>query len=213
MDQSFPFQSYSLPYSYVALMPYYDANTLYFHHDQYYVDSVYELNRLVVQHRLTHMSLRQLLTEDINLPTVQLNHLRDTAGSVFNHQFYFDTITNVSGTPPINRLTQRLVATYGSMDEFRQLMIEAAEGATGSNWLWLVSEGAKGLHLVVTPNNFSVDLNSVEPILAADLWEHAYFTMDHFNKGAYIRNWYNFINWDVANQRYLASMVKTAPAT
>lgn len=206
MNQTFPFQSDALPYSYAALMPYCDANTLYFHHDQYYTDAVYRLNKLVVAHRLTALDLRQLLTEKIALPPDQLSSLRDTAGLVFNHQFYFGCICTAAGDPPINPLTQAIVTTYGSIDAFRQLMVEAAQSTTGSNWLWLVSEGRKGIHLMITPNNFTVDLNFVSPILGVDLWEHAYFAMNHFDIAAYIRNWFRFIDWEAANRRYEASL-------
>ena len=67
-------------------MPHCDANTLYYHHDKYYAEAVYELNRLAVRHRLTDQSLSQLVTEDYNLPAVQLNRLKSAAGSVYNHQ-------------------------------------------------------------------------------------------------------------------------------
>ena len=213
MEQKFPFQTSPLPYSYIALMPYCDADTLYYHHDQYYVDAVAELNRLVVRYRLTGLTLRQLLTEDLDLPTTQLDHLLDTAGTVFNHQFYFACSVASPAGPPVNALTRAITAAYGSMDEFRQLLIEAAQGATGSNWLWLVSEGEQGLHLVVTPNNFTVDLRSVVPILGTDLWEHSYFMMNQFDKAAYIRNWYSLINWDAANRRYLDSLPPQTQAT
>ena len=81
MEQYFPFQSSPLPYSYVALMPHCAANTLYYHHDEYFTNAVYELNNLVVHHRLTRMSLSQLATEDINLPAALLARLRSAAGA------------------------------------------------------------------------------------------------------------------------------------
>ena len=137
MEQQFPFQASQLPYSHVALMPYCDADTLYYHHDKYYAETVYELNRLAVQHRLTDQSLSQLATMDYNLPAAQLNRLRSAAGSVFNHQLYFDGIGCKAGAPPFNRLTEAISASYGSMDRFQQLLTEAAESIIGSGWVWL----------------------------------------------------------------------------
>ena len=132
MEQYFPFQSSPLPYSYVALMPRCDANTLYYHHDDFYAKAVYELNNLVVRHRLTQLSLRQLLSEDINLPTAQLDRLRNAAGAVYSHQLYFDGISCKAGQPPFNRLTEAIVTTYGSMPAFQQLLREAADRAAAS---------------------------------------------------------------------------------
>ena len=206
MEQYFPFQSSPLPYSYVALMPHCDANTLYYHHDEYFTNAVYELNNLVVHHRLTRMSLSQLATEDINLPAALLARLRSAAGAVYNHQLYFDSISCKAGQPPVNRLTEEIAASYGSMDRFRRLMTEAAESIIGSGWVWLVAEGNKGIHIATTANNEVVPLASVTPVLIADLWEHAYLSMDHFNKPTYMEDWFSLINWGRAEERYLSAL-------
>ena len=206
MEQYFPFQSSPLPYSYVALMPHCDANTLYYHHDEYFTNAVYELNNLVVHHRLTRMSLSQLATEDINLPAALLARLRSAAGAVYNHQLYFDSISCKAGQPPVNRLTEEIAASYGSMDRFRRLMTEAAESIIGSGWVWLVAEGARGIHLATTPNNEVVALASVTPLLVLDMWEHAYLTLDHFNKPSYVDTWFSLIDWARAERRYLAAL-------
>ncbi len=106
MEQYFPFEVSELPYSYVGLVPRCDANTLYYHHDKYYAEAVYELNRLVVRHRLTDRSLSQLVSEDFNLPAAQLSRLKSAAGAVYNHQLFFDGIACKAGAPPFNRLTE-----------------------------------------------------------------------------------------------------------
>lgn len=206
MEQYFPFQLPTLPYGYVALMPHCDANTLYYHHDGYFSDAVYTLNRLVVRHRLTDRSLRQLLTEDINLPTAQLNQLKNAAGSVYNHQMYFEGTSCKAGQPPHNRLTEEIISTYGSMPQFQQLMTEAAQGLIGSGWVWLVAEGDHGIHIATTENNEVVALDSVSPILILDMWEHAYLPVQHFNQADYVATWFSLINWNVAEEKYLAAI-------
>lgn len=206
MEQYFPFQSSPLPYSYVSLMPHCDANTLYYHHDEYYADAVYQLNKLVVRHRLTGRSLTQLVTEDVNLPAAQLDQLKSAAGAVYNHQLYFAELTCKSGQPPVNRLTESILATYGSMARFRQLFTEAAESIIGSGWVWLVAEGNRGIHIAATPNNEVVPLASVTPILILDMWEHAYITLDHFDKAAYVSAWFGLIDWAGAERRYLEAL-------
>ncbi len=206
MEQYFPFQLSPLPYGYVALMPHCDANTLYYHHDQFYADAVYELNRLVVRHRLTDRSLRQLVTEDYNLPTAQLNRLKNAAGAVYNHQLFFDGIACKAGQPPHNRLTEELITTYGSMPQFRQLLTEAAQGLIGSGWVWLAAEGGKGIHIATTPNNEVLPLDSVAPVLILDMWEHAYLPVQHFDQAAYVDTWFSLIDWNKAEQRYLDAL-------
>lgn len=205
MEQYFPFQSTPLPFDYVALMPRYDANTLYYHHDDYYDNMVYQLNQLVVRHRLTRLTLTQLLTEDIKLPVTQLRRLRSVAGAVYNHQLYFGGMNNKAGQPPFNRLTQEIATTYGSMPRFQQLLLEAAQSIIGSGWVWLVAEGKQGIHIAITGNNDVVPLASVTPVLILDMWEHAYQAQDHFDKAKYVKLWFSLINWEEANQRYMSA--------
>lgn len=206
MEQYFPFQLPSLPYSYVAMMPHCDANTLYYHHDDYYSNAIYELNRLVVRHRLTDRSLTQLITEDFNLPTAQLNQLKNAAGAIYNHQMFFEGMNCKAGQPPVNRLTETIISTYGSMSQFQQRMTEAAQGIIGSGWVWLVAEDGIGIHIATTPNNEVVALDSVTPLLILDMWEHAYFPVQHFDKEAYVDTWFSLINWTAAEEKYLSAM-------
>ena len=212
MEQYFPFQSSPLPYSYVALMPHCDANTLYYHHDEYFANAVYELNNLVVHHRLTQMSLAQLMTADINLPAALLTRLRSAAGAVYNHQLYFDGISCKAGQPPFNQLTEEIITTYGSIAQFRRLLTEAAESIIGSGWVWLVAEGGQGIHLATTPNNEVVALASVTPLLVLDMWEHAYLSVEHFNKASYVDDWFSLIDWGKANARYIEALASAAKA-
>ena len=70
----------------------------------------------------------------------------------------------------------------------------------------LVAEGNKGIHIATTANNEVVPLASVTPVLIADLWEHAYLSMDHFNKPTYMEDWFSLINWGRAEERYLSAL-------
>ena len=162
--------------------------------------------------RLTTLSLPQLITRDISLPAAQLNRLKNAAGMVYNHQLYFDGISCTSGQPPFNRLTETIITTYGSIDAFLKLLTEAAESIIGSGWVWLVAEGARGIHLATTPNNEVVALASVTPLLVLDMWEHAYLSLNHFDKAAYVDAWFALIDWDKANLRYLEALRAAATA-
>ena len=206
MEQNFPFQPHPLPYSYIALMPHCDADTLYYHHDGYYDSAVSELNNLAVRHRLTGLTLTQLITGGFDLPKVQLDRLKNAAGAVYNHQLYFDGISCKAGPPPFNHLTETIVTTYGSMQAFQQLLVEAAESIIGSGWVWLVAEGDKGIHIATTDDNEVVALGFVSPLLVLDMWEHAYITQEHFDKAAYVNTWFSLIDWGKAEQRYIAAI-------
>ena len=131
MSQQYPFQTKTLSFGLSSLSPYCDPDTLYLHHGQYYAQKVRELNHLVSSHRLTNLTLEELLTQDIDLPAAQLARLRGAAGAVYNHELYFDSIQSVMGTPPLNKLTAVLIGVYGSMGAFKRLLLEAAESLHG----------------------------------------------------------------------------------
>lgn len=205
MDQRYPFQPATLAFGLSSLSPYCDPDTLYLHHDQYYARKVRELNHLVSQHHLTDLTMGELLTRDINIPTVHLNRLRNAAGAVYNHELYFDGIQSTMDTPPLNKLTAVLIGVYGSMGAFKRLLLEAAESLPGVGWVWLVAERSGGPHIVITDNNETVDLQAVQPIFVADLWEHAYFLDDQFDKEKYMDYWFSFIDWKKAESRFACS--------
>lgn len=201
MDQSYPFPAFPLPYSYVSLMPCCDADTLYAHH-QYYSKAVRQLNSQTIQQGLLGKSMRELLFEELELPPVPAGQIKNLAGLIYNHQFYFDGINAEPAPPPENALTAELIATYGSMEDFKALLLESADSIFGSGWLWLILEGG-GLHLALTPNNETVSLNAVTPIFSIDLWEHAYFPIHRFDQSAYINDWFSRVNWESAERRFL----------
>lgn len=210
LDQYFPFQAFALPDSYISMLPECDAHSLYYGHDDFYVNATHVLNQLVTMHRLTDYSLIEILTAtDINLPAPQLARLQDAAGSVYNHQLYFDGLTCTKGQPPTIRITEAIIAAYGSIDNFRRLVGTAASSIIGSGWVWLVFESDRGLHIVTTSNNNTVDLASVTPILILDMWEHAYIRQEPFNKLSYVDTWFSLINWGAAETRYMIATGQT----
>ena len=200
MEQHYPFPVHPLPYGYVSLMPHLDADTLYYHHS-HYAAQVRELNRLVAEHHLTEFTLSELLLSDLKLPPVVESRIKNAAGDVHNHWFYFDGIYSATSRLPDNRLTREITNTYGSIAQFQKLLTQAAKSVTGSGWVWLIVEGG-GLHIAVTRDNKVVGLGSVFPILVIDLWEHAYYTMHQFNKAAYINDWFHMVNWERADQLF-----------
>lgn len=206
LDQYFPFQAFALPDSYMSMLPECDAHSLYYLHDDFYINATHALNQLVTTHRLTDYSLIELLTAtDINLPAGQLARLKDAAGSVYNHQLYFDGLVCTKGYPPVIRITEAITAAYGSTENFRRMVVDAANSIIGSGWVWLVFESSRGLHIVTTENNETVDLASVTPVLNLDMWEHAYIRQQP-DKNTYVDNWFSLINWSAAETRYMTAI-------
>lgn len=200
MDQHYPFPVFILPYSYVSLMPKLDADTLYYHYN-HYVEAVHRLNELVRENHLTGCSLFELTTEPIPAPRVTAARIKNLAGAVFNHQLYFEGLYRPVMRVPDNQLTRAITKKYDSMERFQELIGQAANGINGSGWVWLIEENGE-LHICTTRDNEVVSLRSVSPIFIIDLWEHAYFTMHQFDRNAYLQNWFQLVNWDLADRRY-----------
>lgn len=202
MNQQYPFQPITLTYGLSALTPCCDPDTLYLHHSQYYTRMVRELNQLVNRHRLTGLSLTDLLSQDLSLSTVQEARVKNAAGAVFNHELYFRSVQDTAAPPPLNRLVGVLMSVYGSMQTFRRLLLEAAESLPGAGWVWLAAERGGSPHIVVTENNDVVNLETDQPIFILDMWEHAYFLDHQFNKEQYIDSWFSLLDWNRAEARY-----------
>lgn len=210
MTQQYPFQAVTLNFGLSSLSPYCDPDTLYLHHGQYYAQRVRELNSLVARHRLTNLNLEELITQDINLPPAQLSRLKEAAGAVYNHELYFGSIQPTMGTPPLNRLVGVLIGIYGSMNAFKRMLLEAAESIPGAGWVWLVAERSGGPHIVITDNNEVVNLQAVQPLFIIDMWEHAYFLDDQFDKEKYLDCWFSFLDWKKAEARFESAHTSAA---
>lgn len=122
---------------------------------------------------------------------------------MYNHEFFFEALANEKGCNGCGGELARAVAdTYGGAGVFRDLFFQAAGEVLGSGWLWLVAEDDGRLHIVITRDNGVPDLESVTPVLAVDLWEHAYYLRYGNQTEQYLENWFQTVNWEIPQRRY-----------
>ena len=101
---------------------------------------------------------------------------------------------------PEGALAAAIDHRFGSLNAFQEKFTESALSVFGSGYVWLVN-GKRGLCLVTTANQ-ETPAGIVKPLLNLDVWEHAYY-LKHYNKRAdYINDWWNVVNWDLAEQKY-----------
>ncbi|MGA3007820.1 MAG: superoxide dismutase, partial [Opitutaceae bacterium] len=133
--------------------------------------------------------------------------VRNNAGGHVNHTFFWSILAPAAGGAPGGPLAEAITKTFGSFDEFKKQFKVAALGVFGSGWAWLsVKDGALIVHS--TPNQDSPLTGGFVPVLALDVWEHAYY-LKHQNKRAdYIADFWNVVNWPQAGANYAAA-VKT----
>lgn len=203
MENNFyPFVNLPLPYELNAMEPFIDEKTMYLHHDKHLQTYIDNLNKVLTENPgLQALSLEQLIANIPRLPKAVQKPVRNNAGGVYNHRFYFEGLANPSETEPSGKLQQAICAGFGNMEKFYGALKSAGLSVFGSGYAWLVAVRGR-LQIVQTANQNCPLEQSMFPILAVDVWEHAYY-LKHFNvRAAYLDDWRQVVNWKKAEERY-----------
>lgn len=201
--ETYPFVVRPLPYEYDALMPVIDGETLTFHHGKHYKTYVDNLNNVLADYpELQKLSLKELLINLENLPTAAQTPIRNNGGGVFNHELYFDAMKSPVGQEPVGNLAEAINRDFGSYQQWKDLMKQAAVSKFGSGWAWLVKDSDGKLSIIQTANQDVPDLSMYTPIFLVDVWEHAYYLQYQNRRADYVEGWFDLINWRKAEKRY-----------
>ena len=203
MQDYYEFINEPLPYSYKALEPYIDIQTLYLHHDKHLQTYVDNLNKALSGYPfLQTFSLEQLLENLESMPEEVRKAIRNNAGGVYNHRFYFNGMTGQSTKRPGGTLAKAINQKYGSFEEFKKQFTDAALGVFGSGYAWLVLDKDGNFEIIQTANQDTpLELGKM-PILNIDVWEHAYYLKNFNVRKSYTDNWFEVVNWEQAQERY-----------
>ncbi len=206
MNNFYPFVNTPLPYAYNALEPYIDEKTMRLHHDRHLQTYIDNLNKLLDENpALQQFSLEELLTRWCRLSQHLQVPVRNNAGGVFNHRFYFNSMKEPGAPCEAPRLFDEMSLQFKSPEDFKSQFKEAALSVFGSGYAWLVSHGGR-LKIITTANQNTPPLNSMTLLLNIDVWEHAYY-LKHYNmRAAYIDDWFHLINWEAVEGRFLAAL-------
>lgn len=201
----------ALPYAYDALEPHIDKLTMDIHHGKHhkaYLDNMNKALETVDGNVLgSPQTFENIFDKIAKLPAA----LRNNAGGHYNHSLFWSLMTPHGGGEPKGKLADAIKTTFGSFDEFKKQFAEAGMKRFGSGWAWLVKTKEGKLVITSTPNqdNPLMNLESVEvkgaPILALDVWEHAYYLKNQNKRADYIASWWNVVNWETAESLYTAS--------
>ena len=191
------FELPALPYAQDALAPHISAETLSFHHGKHHAAYVNNLNNLVA----ADASLQGKSLEDII--RVAKGGLFNNAAQVWNHTFYWNSMSPTGGGAPQGALARAIDAAFGSFDDFKVKFGAAAVGQFASGWAWLVSDASGALSIRTTGNaETPLTDDSVRALLTCDVWEHAYYVDYRNARPAYVAAWWNLVNWDFAASNY-----------
>ena len=189
-----PYELKPLPFAFDALEPYLDARTMEIHHDKHHKTYVDKLNAAVEKHPELFAKSPEELLKDLNaVPEDIRNAVRNMAGGVVNHDFYWSVMGK--GVKPAGKVIDAIDKQWGSFDAFKKAFGDAAAGVFGSGWAWLVSDKGK-LEIMTTPNQDSPLSVGKTPLLVIDVWEHAYYLRYLNRRADFIAEFFNAVNWN-----------------
>lgn len=197
------FELKPLPYSYDALEPYIDAETMMLHHDKHHQSYVDNLNNALSKHPdIQFNSLEELLLNVDKLPADIQIAIKNNAGGVYNHNFFWTIMGPNKGGSPTEDLGRAIERDFGSFKAFKDEFKKAALGRFGSGWAWLASDKDGKLSIVSTANQDTLLPLGLTPIIVIDVWEHAYYLKYQNRRADYIENWWNVVDWNKAQENY-----------
>lgn len=194
----------SLPYAHDALEPHIDAQTMEIHHGRHHATYVNNLNAALEGHDVGNKSVEELISNLDALPEGIRTAVRNNGGGHANHSLFWQILSPNGGGAPTGELAQAINDTFGSFEKFQEQFTDAAVKRFGSGWAWLVVKDGK-LAVTSTPNQDSPLMEGATPILGLDVWEHAYYLKYQNKRPDYIKAFWNVVNWDEVNKRYLAA--------
>lgn len=195
------YKKVNLKYKYDDLEPYIDRNTLYVHYNNHYLKYLSNLNELVKDDYNNYTKEQLALNIDV-VPINIRGEVLYNLGGVINHEIYFNTMNKPSGSKPYGEVLREINSVYGSYENFKKEFIRVANNLKGSGYTFLVLDRRNNLFIINTSNQDTPYYYGLYPILALDLWEHAYYLKYKYKREDYINNWFNLINFTAVNDLY-----------
>jgi Fe-Mn family superoxide dismutase len=197
--------SFKLPdlsYDYNALEPYIDGRTMEIHHSKHHAAYTANLNKAVEGSPLEGSSIEDIFA-GVSGHSVAV---RNNGGGFYNHNLFWSVLGPNVGGEPTGELLAAINGSFGSFADFKSQFSTAAATRFGSGWAWLVQKSDGALVVNSTPNqdNPLMDLSEVQgtPLLALDVWEHAYYLKYQNRRPEYIEAFWNVVNWEEVARRF-----------
>jgi len=199
------FEQYKLPFAYDALEPVIDALTVETHHGKHHAAYTKAFNEAAEKAGLSGKSAEEILSSlDTVSDTSLKNALRNNGGGYYNHNLYFMTLAPNGKKEPTGELAEKIKATFGSFDEFKEKISALALTQFGSGWAWLSVSKDGSLVLSQSANQDNpISLGSGnKPIFCIDVWEHAYYLKYKNLRAQYVKELFNVVDWAVVEKLY-----------
>ena len=201
------FEFLPLPYDREALEPHIDAQTMGIHYDKHHRTYYDKMAAALKDSEGWMMPIERLLGRVSTMGSA----VRNNAGGYHNHNIYWRSMSPDGGGDPSGALAAEVARAFGSADDLRKEMTEAGVGRFGSGFAWLLVQNGK-LKVASTPNQDNPLMDVVDeksrgaPVLALDVWEHAYYLKYQNRRPDYIAAFWKVADWKSAGQRFEEAM-------
>jgi superoxide dismutase, Fe-Mn family len=191
------FELPALPYAQDALAPHISAETLEYHYGKHHQAYVTNLNNLTAGTEHEGKSLENLITSTSG-------GLFNNAAQVWNHTFYWNSLSPNGGKEPTGKVADAINTAFGSFDNFKAEFTKTAATTFGSGWAWLVQNTDDSLELMSTSNAGNpLTTPGKKPLLTCDVWEHAYYVDYRNARPQYLKAFWQLVNWDFVAENLL----------
>jgi Fe-Mn family superoxide dismutase len=207
--------AYSLPallFALDALVPHIDAKTMEIHHGKHHQAYITNANNLLKDHAdLAALEVNALIADLGKVPESIRAGVRNNAGGHSNHSFFWTILGPGKGGAPKGKLAAAIEAELGGFAKFKDDFAKAGATRFGSGWAWLYVTADKKLAVGSTGNQDSPLMGKAvagiegKPVLALDVWEHAYYLNYQNRRPDYIAAFWNVVDWDAAEAYYVAA--------
>ncbi len=208
--------AYDLPplaYAYDALAPHIDAKTMEIHHSKHHQAYITNVNKALADAGVAAPECVCDLISDLSkVPEAIRGAVRNNGGGHANHALFWKIIGPGKGGAPVGKLAAAIEAELGGFAKFKEEFTKAATTRFGSGWAWLYVTADKKLAVGSTANQDTPVMGKAvsglegKPIIALDVWEHAYYLNYQNRRPDYIAAFWNVVNWEVAEERYLKAI-------
>ena len=193
------FSQIALPYAYNALEPSIDAMTMEIHYSRHHAAYIKNVNEAISAESIAFNSESEFFANASKLSA----KARNNGGGAWNHNFFWQ-VMKAGGSTPQGKINDAINQAFGSMDKFKEQFSAAAIGRFGSGWAWLVNDkGTLKIGSTANQDNPMMDSSELKgtPLLAIDVWEHAYYLKYQNKRADYVTNWWSVVNWDEVGKR------------
>ncbi|MGM0626161.1 MAG: superoxide dismutase [Bacteroidota bacterium] len=186
-----------LPYELNALEPHISKRTMDFHYNKHHAGYVKKLNGHTEDTEYANMSLEDVIKKSDG-------GVFNNAAQTWNHTFYWEGFSPDGGGKPSGEISEAINKQWGDFEKFKDDFSKKAATLFGSGWAWLVKTKDGKLDIIQGQNADNPMTEGHTPLLTCDVWEHAYYLDRQNKRPEYIENFWEIVDWDKVNERYIA---------